>query len=110
MLLRNDGITQREMTHKLQITSSSCGELIAKLEQSGYVERRSNAADKRTFNVFLTDSGCELSERYRDKSAELLEEWGENLTQEEKAQLFGLLTKLSAGLDAQISKQREGSL
>jgi DNA-binding MarR family transcriptional regulator len=107
ILLERDGITQRELTRFLQITSSSCGELIAKLEQSGCVRRRANAGDKRTFNVFLTETGRILGEKYRDESREMLEEWGENLTASEKKQLLGLLTKLSAGLDAQIEKKRE---
>jgi DNA-binding MarR family transcriptional regulator len=112
ILLRHnaDSITQRELTQRLQITSSSCGELIAKLAQSGYVERRVNAADKRTFDVSLTESGRILGEQYRDKSRDALEEWGENLTQDEKVQLFALLTKLSDGLDTQIKKQKGESL
>ena len=105
-----DSITQRELTERLQITSSSCGELIAKLAQSGYVERRANAADKRTFDVSLTERGRVLGEQFRETSRDVLEEWGENLTQDEKAQLFTLLTKLSDGLDVQIKKQRETPL
>jgi DNA-binding MarR family transcriptional regulator len=105
MLLRDNCLTQREITSRLQTTSSSCGELIAKLAQGGYVERRANAADKRTFDVSLTDSGRVLGEQYRDKNRDVLEEWGGNLSQAEKEQLFALLTKLSAGLDTQIEKQ-----
>jgi DNA-binding MarR family transcriptional regulator len=107
ILLERDGITQRELTRFLQITSSSCGELITKLEQSGCVRRRVNAGDQRTFNVFLTETGRILGEKYRGESREVLEEWGKNLTAAEKTQLFALLTKLSAGLDAQIEKRRE---
>jgi DNA-binding MarR family transcriptional regulator len=109
ILLERDGVTQRELTRLLQITSSSCGELIAKLEQGGFVRRRANAGDRRTFDVFLTESGRTLGAKYRDESREMLEEWGENLTAAEKEQLFNLLTKLSAGLDAQIEKRREAT-
>jgi DNA-binding MarR family transcriptional regulator len=109
ILLERDGITQRALTQLLQITSSSCGELIAKLEQGGYVRRSENADDKRTFDVFLTESGRALGEKYRDESRDMLEEWGENLTAAEKEQLFKLLTKLSAGLDRQIEKRRKTS-
>ncbi|MDR1069207.1 MAG: MarR family transcriptional regulator [Gracilibacteraceae bacterium] len=104
ILLERDGLTQRELTRFLQITSSSCGELIAKLEQGGYVRRKANVSDRRTFDVFLTESGRALGEKYRDESREILEEWGGNLTAAEKERLFRLLTKLSAGLDAQIEK------
>jgi DNA-binding MarR family transcriptional regulator len=107
ILLEDDGITQRELTRRLQITSSSCGELLVKLEKCGSLRRRANPSDGRTFNVYLTEQGRALGERYREQSRAMLEEWGENLTPKEKARLFALLTKLSAGLDAQIEKRRE---
>jgi DNA-binding MarR family transcriptional regulator len=106
ILLERDGMTQRELTQNLQITSSSCGELIAKLEAAGYVERRANKTDRRTFDVFITDSGRKLGRQYRDESREMLESWGDNLTGAEKEQLFGLLTKLSEGLETQIEKSK----
>lgn len=109
ILLERSGITQRELTQLLQITSSSCGELIVKLEQGGYLKRRTSSIDKRTFDVFITESGKKLGRQYRDESREMLESWGENLTKAEKEQLFSLLSKLSAGLNAQIEKHREGS-
>jgi DNA-binding MarR family transcriptional regulator len=107
ILLEGDGITQREITRFLQITSSSCGELMAKLEQGGYVARRVSAGDKRTYDVFLTESGRALGEKHREECRGMLEEWGENLARREKAELLRLLGKLSEGLDAQIEKRKE---
>lgn len=107
LLLDDDGMTQRELTQRLQITSSSCGELIAKLEQGGYLGRRANPNDKRTFKVYLTKHGRVLGEQYREQSRIMLEEWGANLTAKEKEQLFYLLTKLSDGLQQQIKGMRE---
>lgn len=57
LLLDENGMTQKELTWRLEIASSSCGELIAKLEQGGYLEKRTSPTDRRTFNVFLTESG-----------------------------------------------------
>jgi DNA-binding MarR family transcriptional regulator len=102
ILLMDDGITQKELTQRLQITSSSCGDLIAQLEQGGYLNKRVDPDDRRTFNIFLTKRGHILGEQYREQSRIMLEDWGANLTAQEKKQLFGLLIKLSDGLQAQI--------
>ncbi|QQO08428.1 MarR family winged helix-turn-helix transcriptional regulator [Breznakiella homolactica] len=104
ILLSEDGLTQKELTSRLEITSSSCGELITKLEQAGYLERRSSPADKRTFNVYLTDSGRILAKQYKKTCVVELEEWASDLTEREKEQLFHLLGKLSKGLNDRISK------
>jgi DNA-binding MarR family transcriptional regulator len=101
LLLADDGLTQKELTAKLQITSSSCGSLIMKLEQEGYLKRRTNESDKRTFNVYLTESGRALGARYKEKTVIVLEKWASNLTESEKEQLFTLLTKLYEGLENQ---------
>jgi DNA-binding MarR family transcriptional regulator len=102
ILLDNDGITQKELTRRLQITSSSCGELIVKLEQGGYLNKRTSPDDKRTFNVYLTKRGRALGEQYREQSRVMLEDWGASLSAQEKKQLFSLLTKLSDGLQVRI--------
>lgn len=105
ILLNNDGMTQKELTRRLQITSSSCGQLISKLERDKYLERRSNPDDKRTFNVYLTESGRILGRKYKEKSVIVLEKWASNLTIHDKEQLYALLVKLSDGLEQEITRE-----
>jgi DNA-binding MarR family transcriptional regulator len=105
ILLDDDGITQKELTQRLQITSSSCGELIVKLEQGGYLNKRADPDDKRTFDVYLTKRGRALGEQYREQSRVMLEDWGACLSLREKKQLFSLLAKLSGGLQTQIGRK-----
>lgn len=105
LLYNEKELTQKELTQRLEITSSSCGELIAKLEQAGYLEKRTSPADKRTFNICLTESGRVLAERYIETCIVELEEWASDLTQQEKQQLWGLLGKLSKGLDDRINRE-----
>jgi DNA-binding MarR family transcriptional regulator len=105
--MNNDGNTQKDLTQRLHITSSSCGELISKLEQGKYLERRVDLSDKRTFNVFLTESGRKLAEKYREKSNVILEEWASDLTEDEQAALLSLLGKLNDGLEKRIGRNIE---
>lgn len=108
LLFHQDGLTQKELTGRLEITSSSCGELITKLEQGGFLEKRTSPVDKRTFNVYLTDSGRVLAERYIETCIVELEEWASDLTLQEQEKLFDLLGKLSRGLDDRINREFHG--
>jgi DNA-binding MarR family transcriptional regulator len=103
LLLDCDGMTQKELTQRLQITSSSCGQQLVKLEQDGYLARRESSGDKRTFGVFLTEKGRGLGHAYKEKSVVALEKWASDLTEQEKGQLFLLLGKLKEGLAKQLS-------
>lgn len=108
LLYKEDSMTQKELTQKLEITSSSCGELISKLEQGGYVEKKISPDDKRTFTISLTAEGRVLAKRYIETCIIELEEWASDLTQSEKEQLFTLLEKLSRGLDDRINQEFNG--
>lgn len=104
-LLDENEMTQKELTQRLEITSSSCGELITKLEQGGYLKKQQDPNDKRTFTVMLTEKGRELARQYKDTVVVELEEWASDLTQKEKEQLFFLLGKLSKGLESRIEQE-----
>ena len=104
-MLLDEELTQKELTARLQITSSSCGELISKLEQGGYLRKQTSPADKRTFTVSLTPSGRMLAAQYKKTCIVELEEWASDLTQQEKEQLYHLLEKLSKGLAHRIDKE-----
>jgi DNA-binding MarR family transcriptional regulator len=106
ILLEEDGLTQKELTRRLSITSSSFGQLVSKLEQEKLVERRQSLEDKRTFAVWLTDAGREIGRQYKEMSVVALEKWACCLTEEEKEQLCQLLSKLSLGLDEQLGKYK----
>ena len=99
MLSESDGISQRDMTTLLQLRPQSVSETLGKLVSAGLVERRQSSRDKRIFNIFLTDEG-------RDRVTELIENRPDfaalflaPLTDEEKAQLTELLTKLTGAAE-----------
>lgn len=84
ILLEKDGITQKELTERLRISSSSMGELLGKLEQSNYLERRSNTTDKRTFNIHLTESGRVAADNYNKIRDVVVQEWASDMSTEDR--------------------------
>ena len=94
MLLRSGGMTQRELTERLDIQPGSASELIKKLETAGLITREANAEDRRTTNIMLTEEGRAQVEENRKQFKDTNRTLFENLSEEEKQLLLSLLEKL----------------
>lgn len=94
LLLVQDGLTQKELSKELRIRPASLGELVDKLQQSGYVERRVNEKDKRSSNVYLTEEGRRSANEVMQSRMELVDRIFSGLSEEEKNQLSTLMSKL----------------
>lgn len=98
ILLAQDGLTQKELSTQLQIRPASLGELVGKLELSGYVERRVNENDKRVINVFLKEEGRKLvNEVVKLRNAQV-DKIFSGLLEEEKIQLSAIMEKLLSSI------------
>ncbi len=107
-LLRNDGLTQTELATQLRIRPASLGELVDKLEQNGYVERRRNENDKRIWNVYFTDAGRTYAKGiFNSKRHETFDTWCSGLSEGEKVQLSDLLSKLIISMEEMRSGNPE---
>ncbi len=89
-----DGIRQKDLMEKLHIGQSSTSELINKLEDDGYIERRVDESDKRATLLFLTEKGQARAAEVADERAAMFEGVFSKLTDEEKQTLSDLLDKL----------------
>jgi DNA-binding MarR family transcriptional regulator len=94
LLLVQDGLTQKELSSQLQIRPASLGELVDKLQQSGFVERRINEKDKRISNVYLTEEGRRSANEVMQARMELIDSIFSGLSEEEMNQLSTLMSKL----------------
>lgn len=74
-LYLNDGINQESLAKSLNFTKATGTRAIKKLEEEGYIIRKNDVADKRAYNVFLTDKGKEL----KPEIEKVTSKWGEIL-------------------------------
>jgi len=65
VLKKHPGMTQSELVEMLGIRQQSLGELLAKLEKSGYITREP-AADRRIMTIRLTHEGMEAVPKRAD--------------------------------------------
>ena len=91
-----EGIRQKDLMEKLHIGQSSTSELINKLEDDGYIERKVDESDKRATLLFLTDKGQARAAEVADERAAMFDDMFSKVSDEEKQTLSDLLDKLLA--------------
>lgn len=94
LLGRNEVMTQRELQEELDVKSGSLSEILGKIEAEGFIERHTNAQDKRNIDVSLTDSGKKAVQLHKQKKQKETKDMFSCLTEEEKEQLVNILHKL----------------
>jgi DNA-binding MarR family transcriptional regulator len=99
-------ISQKELSHILNIRSQSLGELLAKLERSGYITRTASSVDRRGMDIRLTESGKAVSEQ--DVEPAQHESVFECLNEEEQSTLRDYLDRLIKNLEEQNAEGGSG--
>jgi DNA-binding MarR family transcriptional regulator len=72
-LWEEDGITPKELADLTFKDKPNTNRILDNLRKMGFIVRKPHPTDKRAFQVFLTDSGKELSGRLIPKAVSLLE-------------------------------------
>ena len=97
-------ISQKDLSYLLDIRPQSLGELLAKLERGGYIEREPSPEDRRVMNIKLTEAGASAAEQ-RTMAADAT--MFSSLTGDERTTLGGLLAKVVAELEQSLEKMHE---
>lgn len=100
LLRENPQVTQRELQDQLDMRQQSLSELLAKLEEKGYVERGRSEQDGRVTTVTLTEAGREATPSPEEAQSHL--DAFDTLTAEEQAELGRLVDKASAGVEEKL--------
>jgi len=91
--------TQAQMAEAMGITGATLTHHLNAMEAQGLVRRRREAPNRRVQRVELTEAGAALFERLREVVVRHDARLRSALTEEEVAQLGGLLDKLHAGVE-----------
>ena len=92
---RHPGASQDSIANHMYLDKCNVARRTKKLEALGYLYRETNQNDRRQNNLYLTEKGRELVPIIRS----YMGQWGRKitagLTDEERATLIGLLTKMT---------------
>lgn len=88
-------LSMKEVERHFQVAQSTVAGIVARLEKKGFIEATGDSSDKRIKRVRLTTEGescCKEAEIHMHDAEELLLS---GFTEEEKAMLHALLTKVA---------------
>ena len=94
LLCKKEGMKQREIADEIRVSPSTLSEMINRLVEDGYVERRAEAGDRRVKTLFLTERGVERAEYMLSQITLVVDSLFVNLDDTEKQELIRLLDKL----------------
>jgi DNA-binding MarR family transcriptional regulator len=95
-----EGITVSELAELARVRKQTMAQAVGQLERMGYVERRANAADRRSRLVFLTARGRSVPPVTHATAAQVEERWAELIGPAELETLRSALLDLLRGLRA----------
>lgn len=91
-----DGINQKQLAESAGINASTTSEIVARLEDDGYLVRTIDENDKRATVLKLTEMGKVRAEEVRSEREGFFDEVFSKLTEEEKQTLSDILDKMIA--------------
>lgn len=80
MLLEEDAMTPRGLSHDLHVTPATITGLLNKMEEAGFVERTRDTKDRRVVSVRATRRGRQLAQRASSAACGRLERFLQNTT------------------------------
>ncbi|MGP4075523.1 MarR family winged helix-turn-helix transcriptional regulator [Halobacillus sp. K22] len=94
LLWEEDGLNQKQLAMKLNKDKTNIARMASNLEKKGFVTRSYSCEDRRSLELYLTETGSELREEVLPVTEEFNKIATGNLTGEEKEQLAQLLNKI----------------
>jgi MarR family transcriptional regulator, organic hydroperoxide resistance regulator len=98
LLWEHDGLSQNEISIKLNKDKTNIARMAHGLEQKGFVKRAMCPKDRRVQRLFLTESGQQLEGHIRPIAEAFNEAICQNITHEELDQVRRILSKMRANL------------
>ena len=101
-LFFKDGINQSELAILMDMEKAPLSRLLDRMEKKGWVIRKNESKDRRTKNIYLSESIKPLISSMRDKAAEYRSESLSTLTDKERNKLKAILQILKKDLTSKI--------
>lgn len=100
VLWEEDGLTQRELSHRVGMMEPTTVTAVNVMVAQGLVERVRNAHDRRKMNIYLTEKGQALRGAMMPSASDVAAAAVEGIAPEEILQVIDVLRRVSANLGA----------
>ncbi|HMO74352.1 MAG TPA: MarR family transcriptional regulator [Sphingopyxis sp.] len=105
VLRAQDGMSQRELGHRLDLKDAAIGKAIDAMERAGVLERRADSTDRRKALVYLTRSGKSLAKKVAARRQKFLDALVDGFSEQEVVQFTSLLERCYANIDGFVEEQ-----
>jgi DNA-binding MarR family transcriptional regulator len=101
-LKRHEGINQGGLAEQLDVEPITVCRMVDRLQDAGLVERRADAADRRSWRLYLTPRAHELLDQLRPLAEAMIEEALDGIDDADRERLNRLLEKVRQNLSRQL--------
>lgn len=91
-------LRMKELSETLGVTTGTLTVMVHRLEAAGFLRRKKNAQDRRSYIVELTEAGDREYENHHHMHMHLIEEITDGLSPQESENLFSLLDRVKGML------------
>src|SRR6266446_2270127 len=96
VLAAHDGVDQITLAGLAAFNRTTAGELVARMEEAGFLTRRDGSADRRVKNIFITKAGRQLVKDVDAGVRRVQERLLEPLDKTERAQFIAYLARIAS--------------
>lgn len=108
MISQSEGINQGRLADFLEVEPITACRMIDRLEESGMVERRRDPADRRAWQLFLTEKARPVLDELKIISNELLEQAFDGLSRDQRDQLYAMLETIRTNMNTEYQEAANG--
>lgn len=107
MLTRHEGATQGRLAELLEVEPITLCRMVDRLEEAGHVERRRDPADRRAWNIFLTDRSRPLIDQLRTLADGVMTAMLSGIAEPDRAALVATLERVHVNLLTTTTPENE---
>jgi DNA-binding MarR family transcriptional regulator len=108
-LLNSDGVSQESVATSLGIDKGTTAVAMKKLQEKGYIIRKTDRADRRSYRIFVTQKARSIQKEFK----EVLSSWTDILTKgftrAEMKQAADILVRMNDNAGTALREKRESA-
>lgn len=104
-LLKEDSLSQKELSRRCHMDTTTMSRNIDNLEKLGLLRRETNPQSRRSILICLTDEGREKAQTIREHFDCFEELLKKDITEEELSIFYSILTRICENLEKNITQE-----
>ncbi len=105
LLVADDGMSQKTIADKLDLSPATVTVTLKRMEKSGLVTRHMDERDQRVLRVHITEKGRDMFNKSEQTMIDVTEEILEGFTTEERRVFHDFIARMAENMESKMEKQ-----